>query len=283
MTFNPFDTSDFTPRWNCGHWEPWLGYLTIAADALIFLAYFAIPAALAVVLLRRRDFPFPLILALFVAFILSCGLTHLVEVIIFYEPLYRLNAYIKAFTAVVSLATAFVLIRALPQVLTIPTVHRTNQQLIDALEREKHLSAELNKARNELETRSSHMTAKMRRITDALTATHVVACRWDPTTGRIDWEIGFGSAAHSVGLDHDRVFNTWTDVLTPESWAELARRSTDACRTGERVEFTGEVAGAPSLRLRLGARPDPEVADQPRQVTGMFRFVDADSDRAQPS
>jgi len=38
-----FDTSDFTPRWVCGHWTALHGWTHIASDVAIWGAYTAIP------------------------------------------------------------------------------------------------------------------------------------------------------------------------------------------------------------------------------------------------
>ena len=89
---NLFDTSSYPARWNCGEWTPLEGWLHIVSDVGIFLAYFAIPAALIYFLLKRKDTPFNGLLFLFAAFILFCGAGHLLEAIIFYYPLYRLSA-----------------------------------------------------------------------------------------------------------------------------------------------------------------------------------------------
>ena len=41
-----FDTSDFTPRWQCGKWTTALGWLHILSDLGVWLAYLAIPCVL---------------------------------------------------------------------------------------------------------------------------------------------------------------------------------------------------------------------------------------------
>ncbi|MEL6179544.1 MAG: hypothetical protein AAFS10_11355, partial [Myxococcota bacterium] len=90
------DPSGFPARWYCGQWSPELGWLTIGSDILIFIAYLSIPFVLTYVALKRKDFPYPTLFWWFTAFILACGATHLLEAIIFWEPLYRLQAVLKA-------------------------------------------------------------------------------------------------------------------------------------------------------------------------------------------
>lgn len=107
------DPSGFPPRWACGDWSLLLGWAHIASDIVTWASYTAIPIVLAV-LIRRRATPVPRVAWLFVAFILCCGLTHLLEAVIFWIPLYRLAAVLKLATATVSAATVVVLIRSGP-------------------------------------------------------------------------------------------------------------------------------------------------------------------------
>src|SRR4051812_35308088 len=97
-----FDTSDFFPRWRCGKWTEVHGWLHIVSDLGVWSAYLAIPFVLGYFLLRRKDLPFRMVFVLFGAFILACGTTHLMEVILFWWPAYRLAGFIKLFTALVS-------------------------------------------------------------------------------------------------------------------------------------------------------------------------------------
>ena len=82
-----FDTSSYPPRWQCGEWTDVEGWLHIVSDFGIFAAYFAIPCALAYFAWKRRDFPINSIVLLFAAFILLCGTGHLLEAIIFWQPI----------------------------------------------------------------------------------------------------------------------------------------------------------------------------------------------------
>lgn len=104
------DSSDFPARWTCGRWSSGHGWLHIVSDTAIFMAYMAIPVVLVVLITRRKDIPFPRVFWLFVAFIAFCGVSHLVEAMIFWEPVYRLSGLLKLGTATVSWATVFALI-----------------------------------------------------------------------------------------------------------------------------------------------------------------------------
>lgn len=124
------DTTGFPARWECGTgWSPALGWTHIASDVLIWASYFAIPAALAVYMIRRRDVPFPAIGWLFVSFIALCGAGHLLEAAMFWWPAYRLSGAVKSGTALVSMATAVALIPALPRALALPGLSRVNREL----------------------------------------------------------------------------------------------------------------------------------------------------------
>jgi PAS domain S-box-containing protein len=130
-------------------------WLHLLSDAAISLAYLVIPVALWHVARRRRDIPFGWVGLLFAAFIVSCGITHAMEVWTLYQPVYWYSGVVKVFTAVASLGTAAVLIRLLPQVLALPSSAQL-RQANDALQREvatrRQVEAELRAAQAELQT-----------------------------------------------------------------------------------------------------------------------------------
>ncbi|MEO2092083.1 MAG: PAS domain-containing protein, partial [Gemmataceae bacterium] len=110
-------TTGFVPRRQCGDWTP--GWITVHAgsDVLIWLAYLSIPLVLLTVARHAAVRPFRPMIGLFAAFILACGATHLIEAVIFEYPVYRLGGVVKVLTAVVSWATVFALIPAVPRLL----------------------------------------------------------------------------------------------------------------------------------------------------------------------
>ena len=115
------DPNGVTPHGFCLLWQPGLLWTYALSDAGIALAYFSIPAALAVIARRRRDLVFRPLLWLFAAFILLCGASHWLDVLTLWVPAYLLEAVVKAATAVVSVFTAVVLWRLLPDVLNLPS------------------------------------------------------------------------------------------------------------------------------------------------------------------
>jgi PAS domain S-box-containing protein len=113
--------SDFMPHGHCYRWEPAVLWLNVGADALIALAYYSIPTSLATFYRRRPDLGFQWMTALFVAFIFACGTTHAMAIWTVWHPDYGLEGLVKAVTAVLSAATAVLLVRMLPQILALPS------------------------------------------------------------------------------------------------------------------------------------------------------------------
>ncbi|MEN8820072.1 MAG: ATP-binding protein [Abyssibacter sp.] len=99
--------------------------LHVVADALIAFAYFSIPVTLVHFVRQRKDVPFKHVLALFAAFILLCGMTHIFGIWTIWRPVYYLEAVVKLVTAVVSVLTAVVLIPLVPKLLSM----RSNAEL----------------------------------------------------------------------------------------------------------------------------------------------------------
>ncbi len=133
-----FDTSSFPPRWSCGKWSDFHGWLYILSDISIFLAYYAIPLILLYYLIKIKSVPFRPVFFLFVAFIFLCGATHLIEAIIFWYPHYRISALAKLLTAVVSWITVFALVKNLPRALKAKTPKEL-QKTIDEKTKELQL------------------------------------------------------------------------------------------------------------------------------------------------
>lgn len=269
-----FDTSDFVPRWACGAWSTGLAWTHMIADFVIFISYAAIPAALAVIVIRRRDMPHALIWLLFVSFIISCGLTHLVESLMFYEPLYRLSALMKVITAAVSAVTAVALAGVLPSIMSLPRLKLENEELSSELSRERIMAKDLADARAQLEERSAQNTARSRRFSAALAAAGAVACRWEASADIFEWQIGLADALRAIGAPTgERTPKSFAGLLGEEHAARLRAAAQEAVATGGRIDFSAPVIVARDYFFRIAAEPEPEVAGQSRWIIGMFRFT----------
>ncbi|MBD5655490.1 MAG: PAS domain-containing protein, partial [Candidatus Eremiobacteraeota bacterium] len=132
MILRPALLAAYMPHGMCYLWNPALMLLHIASDALIALAYFSIPALLLYLVRARKDIPLRGPLAMFAAFIVACGMTHVLDIYTIWQPVYWLAGGIKAITAIVSVATAIVLFPLIPKLLTYRSVadlERANSKL----------------------------------------------------------------------------------------------------------------------------------------------------------
>ncbi|EKD42260.1 MAG: Sensor protein [uncultured bacterium] len=110
---------DFMPHGHCFFWRPEILWLHVISDGLIAISYYAIPAALLFFIRKKRDLPFQWVFWMFGAFILLCGTTHIMSMITFWNPIYRLEGLIKAATAVISVLTAVLMFPLIPQALAL--------------------------------------------------------------------------------------------------------------------------------------------------------------------
>jgi PAS domain S-box-containing protein len=153
----------------CLLWNPWLVGLHAASDFLIFAAYFAIPVAIWIFVSKRPKLEMKGLARLFAAFILWCGLTHIVNLVTLWWPIYELQALVKVITAGISVTTAVVIFPLIPKALAIPSptdLQLANAGLADEITAHKRTLAELERARVLLEERVDARTKELREATD---------------------------------------------------------------------------------------------------------------------
>jgi PAS domain S-box-containing protein len=157
-------SAGFMPHGHCYLWTPSLLWLYVTADLMIGAAYYSIPLALMYFVQKRRDLQFNWIFVLFSLFIFACGTTHLISVWTIWQPVYWLDASVKAVTAGLSIVTAMLLWPLIPRALRIVSPQQL-QTVITQLEYEvnerREAQAALAQLNATLEQRVSARTAEL--------------------------------------------------------------------------------------------------------------------------
>ena len=165
----PLLSTSYLPHLYCYLGSSRLVWSNVLADALIAVAYFVISITLVYLVHRGRgDVPFRLIFLAFGLFIVTCGSTHLMEVVTIWIPFYVLSAGIKIATAIASVATAIALPFVVPKVLG--TVHeaklsQSRRELLEVtlVERDKAYR-DLEETNNLLEGRVRERTSELSKL-----------------------------------------------------------------------------------------------------------------------
>jgi len=140
--------SNFLPHSVCYLYDKQLIALHVGTDTLIWLSYVAISCTLLYLVRRtRREIPFSWMFLAFGLFIVACGFTHLMEVVVLWKPLYWLSGDIKVVTALASVVTAI----ALPGL--VPRVH----EMVTAATISEHRRRQLEKTNAELRLLSARV------------------------------------------------------------------------------------------------------------------------------
>ena len=158
----------FTPRYFEPHKihfydDPGLLWFLVSGNALIALSYVLIPIALIYLVRKRKDIIFTPIFFLFAAFIVLCGLTHLMHIMILWYPVYWLEAIILALTGVVSILTFFAFIKVLPNMLVLKSpkqLEKLNTTLSLEIENRKQAEEELKQQNQKFEIANKEILEK---------------------------------------------------------------------------------------------------------------------------
>jgi two-component sensor histidine kinase len=166
--WNWLSGANYIPHGVCLAWSPFLVLAEAISDALIALAYFALPVAIWMFMRGRTDLirAHRRLALLFVAFIAACGTTHVFDVITLWVPLYEAQATVKVVTALVSVPTAIIVWPLLPKLLAIPTraeLETANRALQAEIDAHRRTLKELEDARANLEARVGEQTEELRR------------------------------------------------------------------------------------------------------------------------
>ncbi len=117
-----FGVNGLIPHGFCLKWDSPLLWLMAGSDTLMTLAYATYPIGIAYFVWKRKDLQYRwLYLSFFNAFILTCAGTHFLSVVTIWIPLYWLEAYLNAISAVIATATVFAIWWVIPRALSLPS------------------------------------------------------------------------------------------------------------------------------------------------------------------
>ena len=172
--------------------RPEIIWLHVVSDALIATAYFCILVTLACFVRKRRDLPYHWMFVLFGFFLFACGVAHLMEIWSVWHGTYRLSGVVKAATAVASMVTLILLIRLLPQALTLPApedLRRTNialeSEIAEREQAETALAAERDNFERQVKEHAEELLAVKDELAaeqEAMTRLHEFGTRMPATT-----------------------------------------------------------------------------------------------------
>ncbi|GHB96486.1 response regulator [Cerasicoccus arenae] len=129
-----FCSTSYLPHENEYPWDPSVLWLSVIANGVIFMAYCSISFGLFYFVRRRRDLIYKRIFVLFGLFILCCATTHAIAILTIWKPYYLFESMVLLVTGVVSLASAIVMFRMIPEALQLPNpqeLRKTKQELVN--------------------------------------------------------------------------------------------------------------------------------------------------------
>jgi PAS domain S-box-containing protein len=249
-----FDTTNFPPRWHCGRWSDFHGWLYIISDIMVWAAYFAIPLIIVRFVSKRTDARFVRIYFLFAAFILACGSTHLIDALAFWFPFYRFNALVRFCTGVISWITVFSLIRILPMAKSL----KTAEQLEAEIEQRK-------KAEEQLQVNNALLN-------EAQDIARLGHWQWDIPSNKVTWS---ESTLRIFGVPPDVKEMTYEDYLQklhPEERNMMQERVAKALEEKVYPPFYHRIIW-PDGQVRILLGKGEVVADDTGKVVKMIGTV----------
>ncbi|HKV06256.1 MAG TPA: PAS domain S-box protein [Candidatus Acidoferrales bacterium] len=260
-----FGSNGFMPHGYCYLWNTRLVWLNVASDALITLAYFAIPVALLWFVRKRRDVPFSWMFVLFGAFIVACGSTHGMEIWNLWHGSYWLAGGIKALTAVFSVATAVLLARLVPRAVELPALGRW-MEMNASLENEV-------RARRETELDLRVSGAAYREQAELLDLTHDAIFVRDLESKIVYWNsgaerlYGWSKSEARQRISHELLKTEFPTALHEIEAQVYARGSWEGELVHHRRDGAGVVVSS-RWALRTGAGGQPlAILESNRDIT----------------
>jgi PAS domain S-box-containing protein len=223
----PLIDSAFMPHGHCYFWDPFILWSHALSDSIIALAYFAIPFSLVRIVRKRKDFHYMWVVTLFAIFILGCGATHLMDVIVIWKPWYYTDSIFRIITALASIGTAIMLIFITPQLILIPSAEKWKKMNEDLRLLNESLEEKVQQRTKAL----AESAASLEFVTD--TIPQIV---WtSPPNGKLDYYNQNWYVYTQLSHEESIAFG-WQKVLHPEDIELVTEQWTHAFTTGEKFE-----------------------------------------------
>lgn len=246
-----FDTSDWPPRWHCGNWSDFHGWLYIISDLLIWSAYFAIPLTILRYVTKRVDVRFTRAYFLFAAFILACGSTHLLDAVIFWFPVYRLSALLRFFTGVISWATVFYLIRLVPVAMRLKTAEELEREVAERVKAEGQLRVAVAK------------------LNEAQEIARMGHWQWDIAQNSVTWSPGLFRVYDLPVSDRGLSYEEYLAQIHPEDRSFVDEAIRRALQQKHYEPFTHRII-TPAGATRIIQAKGEVIVNEAGDITGMI-------------
>ena len=245
-----FYDSGFPPRWHCGKWTDFHGWLYIISDLMIWGAYFAIPTIIIRYITRKQETRFQRVYFLFASFILACGTTHLLDAITFWYPAYRLNALVRFGTGVVSWLTVFHLVKLLPVAFSLKTAEQLENEVLHREDVELQL-----KINNKL-------------LNEAQEIAKLGHWHWDVQANKINWSDTL-MKIYGAAPGDDLTYELFIERVHPEDRDDVNALITQAFQTKKFDEFYHRIQLPDGTVKTMHSKGDV-ILDQKGEVKYMF-------------
>ncbi len=252
LTLAFLSSEQYIPHGHCYLWQTPLVSLHVVSNVLIAIAYFSIPIILLYFVRQRQDSPFIGVFKLFSAFILFCGLGHLLDVWTLWHPDYWISGIEHALTALISWITMLQLIIFIPRFLALKTPEQL-EEINSALQQEiierQHIELERNHAYAALEHRVQERTKELKlsqeRLNRLIEYLPIGIVEWD-FSGKIQkWnpasERIFGYSQEEIVGQHYQliVFEEYYEQIEQITTSTLTQKGS-SCSINENRTKSGE-------------------------------------------
>jgi PAS domain S-box-containing protein len=266
----------------CLLWKPWLVAIHASSDILIFGSYFAIPVAIWIFLSQRKDLTLKPLAVLFAAFIFLCGLTHAIQAVTLWWPVYEVQGYVKAITAIVSVTTAIAIFPLIPKAVAIPSPRQlqiVNEGLALEIAAHRDTLAALERAKDELELRVAERTKELEHSKARFEAL-VKASAQVVWTCNAKGEVSEDSSSWRsfTGQTREELLgNHWLDAIHPEDRSRTLAAWEEAVRTNQIYSVEYRLCHSEEGWRWMAAKAVPlmSASGEVREWVGMNIDIDA--------